>query len=92
VTRRSLRCSLSDAFSCRVHLKSNTALSLNCNTKGKVALCLTDKHYAMKAYGEVGVYMHIFLFSALVEVERSGSRPGRFTPSAHCIGGYVEPV
>jgi hypothetical protein len=37
-------------------------------------------HYAMKAYGGVDVYNHVFLTSALVGGERSASRPGRFTP------------
>jgi hypothetical protein len=32
----------------------------------------------MKAYGEVDVYIHIFLTSALVGGEWSASRPGRF--------------
>jgi hypothetical protein len=37
-------------------------------------------HYAMKAYGEVDVYIHIFLTSALVVGEWPASRPGRFSP------------
>jgi hypothetical protein len=45
----------------------------------------------MKAYGEVDVQIHIFLISALVEGEWSASRPGRFTPDTHWIGGWVDP-
>jgi hypothetical protein len=37
------------------------------------------KHYAMKEYGGVDVYIHIFLNWALVGGEWSASRPGRFT-------------
>jgi hypothetical protein len=33
----------------------------------------------MKAYEEVGVYIHIFLTSALAGGEWSASRPDRFT-------------
>jgi hypothetical protein len=48
----------------------------------------------MKAYGEVDVYIHIFLTSALAGGEWSASRPGRFTsreiaPGTHLIGGWV---
>jgi hypothetical protein len=54
------------------------------------------KHYAMKAYGGVGVYIHIFLTSTLAGDEWSASRPGRFTPGerahgTHWIGGWVDP-
>jgi hypothetical protein len=50
----------------------------------------------MKAYGGVDVQIHIFLASALAEGEWSASRPDPFTPrerapSAHCIGGSVDP-
>jgi hypothetical protein len=50
----------------------------------------------MKAYGEVDLYIHIFLTSALVGGEWSASSPGRFTPGerapgAHWIGGFVGP-
>jgi hypothetical protein len=50
----------------------------------------------MKTYGEVDVYIHIFLTSALVEGERPASRPSRFTPGerapgTHWIGGWVDP-
>jgi hypothetical protein len=44
----------------------------------------------MKAYGEVGVWTHIFLTSALVGGEWSASRPGRFTlgyPLDRRLGG-----
>jgi hypothetical protein len=34
----------------------------------------------MKAYGGIDVFIYIFLTSALVEGERSASRPGRFSP------------
>jgi hypothetical protein len=40
----------------------------------------------MKAYGE-----RIFLTSALAGSEWSTSRPGRFTPRTHRIGGWVDP-
>jgi hypothetical protein len=43
----------------------------------------------MKAYGGVDVEIHIFLTSALVGGEWSDSRPGRFTPGTHWIGGWV---
>jgi hypothetical protein len=52
----------------------------------KLSLCST-KHYAMKAYGGVD----IFLTSALVGGQWSASRPGRFTPCTHWIGGSVGP-
>jgi hypothetical protein len=60
-----------------------------------LSLCLI-KHYAMKAYGEMDVWIHIFLTSALVGGEWSPSRPGRFTarewsPSTHGIGCWVGP-
>jgi hypothetical protein len=45
----------------------------------------------MKAYGEVDVDIHIFLTSALAGGEWSTSRPGRFTPGTHGIGGWVDP-
>jgi hypothetical protein len=34
--------------------------------------------------------MHIFLTLALVGGEWSVSRPGRFTPGTHWIGGWVD--
>jgi hypothetical protein len=37
----------------------------------------------------VDVQIHIFLTSALVGGEWSTSRPGRFTPGTHWIGGWV---
>jgi hypothetical protein len=54
------------------------------------------KHYAMKAYGGVDVYIHIFLTSALVGGEWSASRPGRFTTEKKLLGthrkvGWVGP-
>jgi hypothetical protein len=43
----------------------------------------------MKAHGGVDVQIHIFLTSVLVGGEWSVSRPGRFTPGTHWIGGWV---
>jgi hypothetical protein len=45
----------------------------------------------MKAYGGVGVWIHICLTSALAGDEWSASRPGSFTPCTHWIGGWVNP-
>jgi hypothetical protein len=50
----------------------------------------------MKAYGGVGVYIHIFLNSALAGGEWSALRPCRFVPgeratSTHWMGGWVGP-
>jgi hypothetical protein len=50
----------------------------------------------MKEYVGVDVQIHVFLTSALVEGELSGSRPGRLTsreivPVTHGIGGWVSP-
>jgi hypothetical protein len=50
----------------------------------------------MKAYGEVDVYIDIFLTSALVGGKWSASQRGRFTtgeraPDTHCLGGWVDP-
>jgi hypothetical protein len=61
-------------------------------SKGKV---VPVKHYAMKTFGLVDAYTHVFLTSALVG-EWSVSRPGRFTPGerapgTHWIGGWVGP-
>jgi hypothetical protein len=55
-----------------------------------------DKHYAMKVYGRVDEWIHVFLTSALVGGEWSASRPGRFTtseraPGTHWLGGWVGP-
>jgi hypothetical protein len=60
-----------------------------------LSLCLTNSHYAMKAYGGVDV-IHVFLTSTLVGAEQSASRPGRFTPGerapgTHWIGSWVGP-
>jgi hypothetical protein len=43
----------------------------------------------MKAYREVVVYTRVFSTSALVEREWLASRPGRFAPGTHWIGGWV---
>jgi hypothetical protein len=40
----------------------------------------------MKTYGEVDVYIHIFLTSAIVRDEWSASRPCRFTPRERASG------
>jgi hypothetical protein len=45
----------------------------------------------MKAYGGVDVEIHIFLTLALFAGEWSASRPGRFTPGTHWIGGWLGP-
>jgi hypothetical protein len=67
--------------------------------KKKRSSCSCDqriKHYAMKVYGGVGVWIHIFFTSALAGVEWSASRPVCFTsceniPGTHWIGGWVDP-
>jgi hypothetical protein len=52
----------------------------------------------MKAYGEVEVYIHIFLTSALLGGELSASCPGRFAleeippPRTYWIRGRAEPI
>jgi hypothetical protein len=45
----------------------------------------------MKTYGGVDVLTHVFLTSALAGSEWLASRPGRFTPGTHWIGGWVGP-
>jgi hypothetical protein len=45
----------------------------------------------MKAYAGVDVSIHIFLTSAPVGGKWSASRPCRFTPGTHWIGGWVGP-
>jgi hypothetical protein len=65
--------------------------------KGTVLpVLILTKHYAMKAYGEVVVYIDIFLTSALAGDERSVSstnrlNPGEEAPSTHWIGDWVDP-
>jgi hypothetical protein len=44
-------------------------------------------HYAMKTYGRVIVYTHVFFSSALVGGEWLVPRPGRFTPGER-VPGY----
>jgi hypothetical protein len=46
---------------------------------------------AMKAYGGVNVYIHVFLTWSLVGGEWSPSRFCHFTPGTHWIGGCVDP-
>jgi hypothetical protein len=55
------------------------------------------KHYTMKVYEGVDVWIHVFLTSALDGGDWSASRPGRFIPGerppfTHWIGGAPEPV
>jgi hypothetical protein len=50
-----------------------------------------SRYHAMKACGGVDVQIHIFLTSALARGEWSASRPGRFTPVTHWIGGWMDP-
>jgi hypothetical protein len=45
----------------------------------------------MIAYGGVDVQINIFMTLALAGGEWSASRPGRFTPASHWIGGWVDP-
>jgi hypothetical protein len=50
----------------------------------------------MKMYGAVDALVHVFLISAVVGVEWSASRPGRFTPGERAPGtqwieGWVGP-
>jgi hypothetical protein len=53
--------------------------SLLSTLKIKLSLSLT-KHNAIKTYGEMDLKIHVFMSSALVEVEWSGLRPYPFTP------------
>jgi hypothetical protein len=46
------------------------------------------KHYAMKMFGGVDVWVHVFLTSALVGVQWSHSRPGGFTPGERVPGTH----
>jgi hypothetical protein len=48
----------------------------------KMSLCLT-KHYAIKTYGGVEVYIHVFLTTVLVEGEE-------ISLGIHWIGGGVD--
>jgi hypothetical protein len=45
----------------------------------------------MNAYGGVDVWIHIFLTWELVRCDWSASRPSRFNPGTHWIGGWVGP-
>jgi hypothetical protein len=46
------------------------------------------KHYAMKAYGGVDVYIHVFLTLTLVAGELSVSRPFSLTPGERALGTH----
>jgi hypothetical protein len=46
----------------------------------------------MKMYGEVDVYIHVFLTLVLVEAEWPTSRSGYFIHGTHWIGGWVDPM
>jgi hypothetical protein len=56
-----------------------------CKVNVKLSLCLI-KHYAMKAYGGVDIWIHIFLTLAIVGSEWSASRPCCFHPQERPIG------
>jgi hypothetical protein len=61
----------------------------------RLSLRLT-KHYDMKTYRGVDVWIQVFLISALVGGEWLASCPCRFTPGerapgTHWIGGWVDP-
>jgi hypothetical protein len=45
----------------------------------------------MKTYGEVDVWIHVFLISALYGGAWLALRPGRFTRGTHWKGGWVGP-
>jgi hypothetical protein len=49
-----------------------------CKVKVRLSLCLM--RHDVSAYGEVDVYTHVFLISALVGGEWSASRLSRLTP------------
>jgi len=49
------------------------------------------KHHAVKTYWGSGDKVHAFLTLVLDEGEWSASRPDRFTPCSHWIGGSVGP-
>jgi hypothetical protein len=46
------------------------------------------KHYSMKKYGEVDVYIHEFLTSALAGGQWSASRPGCLTPEERDLSTF----
>jgi hypothetical protein len=48
------------------------------------------KHYAMKEYGEVDVYIHIILTSVLVGGEWLASHPGRFNSGEIALVPIIE--
>jgi hypothetical protein len=74
---------------------------INQNTeRSRTQLCPSAqliKHYALKIYGGVDVWSHIFFISALVGGEWSASRHSRFTSGekkshpTHWIGSWVVP-
>jgi hypothetical protein len=67
-----------------VHYGSTELLITQRNVGGKrgksCPFTYLTKHYAMKTYAGVDVYIHFFLTSTLVGGERSASHPYRFTP------------
>jgi hypothetical protein len=60
-------------------------------SKVKLPLCL-NKHHYMKPCGRVHVQIHVLLTSALDTGRWSASRPYRFIPGTHWIGGKVDPT
>jgi hypothetical protein len=65
-------------------------------TKGKVIVVPVLNYYAMKAYGEVTVQIHVFLTSTQVGSVWSDSRLGHFTPGerapdTHGTGSWAGP-
>jgi hypothetical protein len=66
------------------------------NVRWNFPCALLIKHYTMKTYGGVDVYIHVFLTSALVGGEWSASGPDCFTPGerasdTHWVRGWVGP-
>jgi hypothetical protein len=75
------------SFMGHIYLKENLCV--------KLSLCLT-KHYAMKAYGGVDIWIHIILTSALAGMSGqvhapAALPPGERTSGTHWIGGWVDP-
>jgi hypothetical protein len=55
---------------------------------GKVVCAEVIKHYVIKTYGEVDVWIHVFLTSAVVGGELPASRLGRFRPGERTPGKH----